>query len=668
MSLPSRLFWFAGAFLGVTLICQAQEQAPLVLGGFETQGSVTAGYRFTDIKGRKQKFLELFNLQSGFRLMDFNLFGRAKEGSSLFADSYSLSMSGLGGDPFPGGQLTVRKDKLYDLRASYRQSYFYWDRNDDAALPSGLHGLTSNHDWATVRRFASVNFTLHATPGLRFNFEYQRASRDGMTFTTRNLDYFGSPSVWGSFARANPYYVELPLEEAANRFTGGLDYTLRDWNFHYQLGYQTFEQNLTGNNVLSPQRSLNIDDPATAQELVSNISWQEFRRLKTPVSEFAYDGKVNERLEVRGSYLFYRYRGPASRDAAFNGSARTNSGGTAFAPYTVTTSDRAEVTEPNNVLEQGFSLRLKDWWNFHTDYRYARFTENSLGHYHSLRDGTVVADGDEESEWLVGTHLLDLNMEFIPSRALVLRTGVRLLKRDIEGLMDGVSDPVHTRRIKTAWPTLSVSYRPSKIFSVRGDFQSITSGASYTRISPHTDIGSRFVFRFQPLSKLSVEDNLVVRNRQFQDTNFRNNIRSNAFAVSYAFNERVSAFAGFSYESYFATDSVTFLRGTPPLTTVWSDQFINRVWQGGLSLKAPRYVGFNLSGNFVRTTGLSQISGEPPNFGPLTSPLITGTLYFDFPKAGRLSLDLQRTYYIEEIVRGNNFSGNLLTIRWTRDF
>ncbi len=47
---------------------------------------------------------------------------------------------------------------------------------------------------------------------------------------------------------------------------------------------------------------------------------------------------------------------------------------------------------------------------------------------------------------------------------------------------------------------------------------------------------------------------------------------------------------------------------------------------------------------------------------------VTGTVYVNFPNAGRLSVDLQRTYYIEQIITANNFQANLLTIRWTRDF
>jgi hypothetical protein len=38
------------------------------------------------------------------------------------------------------------------------------------------------------------------------------------------------------------------------------------------------------------------------------------------------------------------------------------------------------------------------------------------------------------------------------------------------------------------------------------------------------------------------------------------------------------------------------------------------------------------------------------------------------PRIGKVAVDLQRTYYFEEIVRGNDFSANLVTLRWTRNF
>jgi hypothetical protein len=54
-------------------------------------------------------YQQLFNLNGGPRLFDFNLTGKAKEGTNPFADTYQLTASGLGGDPYPGGQLTVSK-------------------------------------------------------------------------------------------------------------------------------------------------------------------------------------------------------------------------------------------------------------------------------------------------------------------------------------------------------------------------------------------------------------------------------------------------------------------------------------------------------------------------------------------------------------------------------
>ena len=167
------------------------EAPPITLGGFNTQGSVTFGYRFADIKGYQPMYMELLDLRPGPRLTDFNMFGVAAEKANPFADSYSLSMSGLGGDPFPTAQLTVSKSKLYDFRANWRQSYYNWNQNDNVVLPiaaaaPGLGtGLTDNHNWATVRKFGSADFTLHATNRLRFNFDYYRTTDDGPTFPTR---------------------------------------------------------------------------------------------------------------------------------------------------------------------------------------------------------------------------------------------------------------------------------------------------------------------------------------------------------------------------------------------------------------------------------------------------------------------------------------------------
>src|SRR5450631_3884120 len=111
----------AFALLAASLLAQdsatpLDTAKPQVWGGFENTGSATFGYRFTDVSGYQPKFQELFDLREGPRLLDFSLFGKAKENENRFADDYSLTASGIGGEPFTSAQMTVRKSHLYDLR------------------------------------------------------------------------------------------------------------------------------------------------------------------------------------------------------------------------------------------------------------------------------------------------------------------------------------------------------------------------------------------------------------------------------------------------------------------------------------------------------------------------------------------------------------------------
>jgi hypothetical protein len=647
------------------------EPVPMTLGDFTLSGSATAGYRFTDVKGYQPQYLEMFDLRKGIRLLDFDLYGESEGAKNAFADDFSLQLTSLGGDPFPTAQFAISKKKVYDFRVDWRQSYFYWNQNNNVVLPIAAatvgisKGLTSNHDWATVRKFGSADLTLYATNNLRFHFDYYRPSDEGTTFTTRAPDFFGSPGYWGTYVRANPYVLNAPLTDYANRITGGIDYSLKSWNFHYSIGYQTFTENVALNNVTSPELSINPIASSTAEPL-TNFSMSQFRRLTTPISEFSFVGKPLGKLEWRGGYMFYRYAGPVTFNQAFNGIAPSSTG--PLAPYTVSESARAMVTEPNHIVYQGLTYHLFSWWSLDADYRYTRFTSDSTGNYQSLFNGTTLTAGSTNVIWRDGMSDLSFSMDFTPIRALVIRPGVQFMKSDVESFTNGVIVPAITLRTNTVRPEISFGYEPSKLFSIRGDFHSTDNGSSYTAITPHTQQAADFVLRLHPLAKLTVEDEVSIVNNKLLVTNFQNNIRSNAITVSYSLGERFSVFGGFSYDSYLALGNILYPRGTPPLADSLRDQELDRVWSGGIEAKPAKRIGLRLTGNFDRSSGVGAISGEPPAYGPSVFPLVTGTAYYNFPVVGQLAVDLQRTYYDEQIVTVNNFSANLLTIRWTKAF
>jgi len=638
---------------------------------FENHGEITVGYRFTDVKGYQPQYQQMFNLRDGFRVQDFTMHGDARERNNRFADGYSLSASGLGGDPFMTADFKVAKTNLYDLRVQWRQSYYYRNQNDDVVLPiatvaAGLSkGLTDNHNWATVRKLGSASLTLHATNRLRFNVDFARNTTDGDLLTTRSLDFFGSPSYWGSFARANPYPLNAPLNDDTNRFTGGVDYSWHDWDFHYRAGFQAFNEIVALNPVSNGEVSINPVALSTMEPL-NQLSWSQTRRMTTPVSDFSYRGRLTNTFELRGGYVYQRYRGPATLDSFYSGIAPNAAGG--LVPYSVSEGGRASVTEPYHAVNQGLTWKLRDWWTVNADYRYSRYTSDTVLDIQSLFNGTTSSIGRNNVTWKSDLNDLSMNMVFTPQPGLVLSPGVRLSWFNIESREDGVLDDARTLRTSHVRPEFRFGYKPWSRLSFKGDLSSGISDKSYTAISPHTMVTGHLVARFELLPNLSIENTLRVVTSELVDANYENRIRSNSVMLSYAFDQRFSAFAGMTYDSYFAAGDIVYARGAAPLTSTIRDQEIHRIWQAGIDAKPLRYLGFRASANYDRLTGVGEIVGEPPAYGPLTWPMMTGTVYVEHPKVGRLSLDLQRTYYIEEIVTANNFSANLLAIRFTRGF
>ena len=90
--------------------------------------------------------------------------------------------------------------------------------------------------------------------------------------------------------------------------------------------------------------------------------------------------------------------------------------------------------------------------------------------------------------------------------------------------------------------------------------------------------------------------------------------------------------------------------------------------QAGVDARPTNNFDMRLSGNFLQTTGVGEISGELPVYGTIRWPVVTGTIGYRFPRIGRLSAELMRTYFIQDIFSADNFSGNVLAIRLTKEF
>ena len=177
--------------------------------------------------------------------------------------------------------------------------------------------------------------------------------------------------------------------------------------------------------------------------------------------------------------------------------------------------------------------------------------------------------------------------------------------------------------------------------------------------------------RYRPTDRFYLEDAIIIRNRTLLTTDYHSSMRSNAATLNFDLTNKVALFGGFSYDSLFASDFATFLNRAAPGTGIpvaIRDQTVDRVWSGGVRTSPVKRMGISFTGNYVRATGMGEIAGELPMYGPMKFPYATGSIFYDFPRLGRLTVQLQRTYYIEQIVPGNNFGAKMLTLAWTRSF
>lgn len=639
-------------------------------------GTVDVGYRTQDLSGNADTFRQLFDLTDGPRLFgaEFRATGGSASGRPF--DSLTFNTNGIGGDPFPSVQLRARRSRVYDVRLSWRRLRLF---NVAPQTPDMIDGfdtraVTDRHSWSTSRQLGNVSAAITATPQLQILLGYDRVSRNGAIGSTRSVDFIGSSTAWGGFARANPYPVSGPVNDVSNRVTGGLSYSWKRATIHYRVGYQTSDQTLSLDPLAAPERSINVGDAATANELLSSVGWAQHQRLTIPSSELSFVAQPAAAIEWRGEYLYFRARGPFSLDAAFSGSART-AAAAVTSPYQVRITAEGEGQTPNHIIGQGFTYRPSEHWGVNVDYRRSHLESESTGNLTSVLadyDGAVTPITTRESDvlaWADDQHIVRAAAFLQPVAGLTVRPGLRFSRREIIMTDDGIVDPATTRTFNTVTPELSIGYHPRSWVDVHGVIRYASNDAAYTRMTPSDRHITRVVVTLQPTDALTVTAAADQNIARLATANFESRIRGASAHASYSLSDRVSAFGSFDYRRLLAIGDTTFLRGTAPIANlVMQDNETDYIWQGGATVRLAAGLDVTATGIYDRTTGTDEITGEPPLYGPVSLPFGTMSVSYAFPRLGKMSIDFQRAHMSQELLPLNDFQATIVTIRLTRSF
>ncbi|MBI4464572.1 MAG: hypothetical protein HY647_07700 [Acidobacteria bacterium] len=651
-----RIPWIPSFFLAWILICvpfaSAQEKAPHRIGNYDFAGTTSFGYRFLDLKGNQAKYNQLLNLQEGFRVFDTYLSFQSVETNQGWFDRFSLSSQNLGGDPFPVIRVQLRKHGLYDLQVGYRATQYFVN------LPQTES--SSNREWIDRRRFADVDLRYTPNRNLRLRFFYNKTERDGSEFSTGPFFYLPiGPDIWAAFGRANPLPFVILLREEANLFGAGFDYRVGKTDIHVEQSYRTY--NNPANQQQFPNQAIQLRGSGSPSQNLVVGKWNQFASFNIPVTSIRMEQQVTDRLHFRSGYIYTHASGPTSLDASV-------SQGSAF---TVDYAGAGSTDLTTHTAEVGFTLELPKGMDWLTDYRYQSFSQKGTQFLRATRKdlpAPVPLSEDESLRWDFGMHTVDTMLAFVPHPTFNIRGGLRFFKQDIVRNINGQTAK-GTRRTKSYSPLVNFSWRPSQKFAVRGQLQTSTVVDPYVRISPEDTVGSTIRVHYSPSERWGIDNTWSFQNWETESLGLLMHSRTNSTSLWYQPVRRFGLQAGFSYGSFFAKNSIAFLRGVAPLTGfVSTTQTIDRTYFFATKANLVGNLELAFTGQFIRSTGLGTITGETSPFGPLTWPSWNTEIAYAVPKAGRLVVNWQRSYYLEDLFRLTDFGSNAFTLRWEMSF
>ena len=604
------VFWIS--FFHLFLIPDAKSQeSGLALGGFQWNGAIELGYRFTDIDGNRDRYKETVNLMQGLRLFDFSLLGRNLEPGKGWVDYFSLTGRDIG-DPFPSARLELKKNKLYDFVASYNQ-YHYWSNREDNGW------LTDNHDFASKFSIGTVNLTVFPKEELRVNLSYRHWGRDGDAAVPR-LDL--------------PEALPQDLKEGMNEYSISADFPIGEWDFHLK---ETF--------------------------------WNFYNKDKINVPQFFEDRNENTNTFVSTIKAHTRFGERWDFDTAFvyahsNGWSNINSISTALVE---TRPGNGAVQYDTFVGEMGLSYLITKKLILHADYRFHTFDQDGRTNTDLFLSPNGV---DADTSYNLMAHTGTIQLQYMPLENLDLRGGYQFQYRDIDGQFfgffpqfSGAEKPAgSTTQWANGWVG-SINWKPFKVLNVFGEYRGANTSDPYTWISPDSANIARVKIKYDtPLEKLSLKGSFSWRRRENGDENYRVDVQDYTLAATYqpAFLQKLTLDGSITYESIkdrkdifnvpFSINPFTF--------TTFNFNSNALIYSGGITYEGIyKGLGARFYGSVAKTTGEN------------TQDYTDGVLSIWYKNKWLTPiLSLERTYLIDRVIPQNSFTANLVTVSLRKEF
>jgi hypothetical protein len=582
------------------------DETGLKIAGFQWGGAIELGYRWTDIDGSRDRYKTTVNLMQGFRLFELSLWGRNLDEKKGLVDYFSVDTTGIG-DPFPYGRLEIKKNKVYDFVATYREYKYF---SEVEATGNLVTGFPFNFNQRST--VGTVGLSVFPKDDVKLNFGYRYYARDGDALI---------PSVF-----------LLPdqkqnLDERLNEYFISADFPIANWDFHVKQTYWNFENN---NKMEGPQQFENPDS-----------HWNTY------VSTIKAHTKFGERWDLDTGYIFAHSEGRADLLTS---------------PNPFVSSGDSKTSSNINVFELGLSYALIPTSLIaHLDYQFHSVDQNGRANTDPFLGAPVNANTDYNLLAYTGT----LQLEYILKENLTLRGGVRFQYRDINGdnfvvnRFDGGKHPNNTDIFAIGW-VASASWKPFKFLSLYGEYQGANFDNPYTWISPENQNIAKAKIRYDtPIEKLSLIGTFSWRRGVNPDQEYRVDVQDYTITATYqpSFLPKLLLDYSFTYEKVQNSQNITNELPTPPYTRFSFDSDA-LIYTAGISYEGIyKGLGAKVNGSYAKTT-----KENPERYADFVVSFWYKNKYFT------PIFTFEKTYLHDQLVRASSFNAYLYTLSLRKEF
>lgn len=483
--------------------------------GYRIDTSASAGYRMVDIDGSKQKYKEDYNLRSGGRLFDFDVDGNAKTPDATRLDRFHLEVETPGDEPVSHFRLTAADRSLYDLRADFtRSKYFYSVPQLFESAVAGDVRLDDLHDFNLVRTNGVVDLTVHAPNLPTLLFGYRLYERHGDDVSTARIP------------AGDTFLVGAPVDTVTHVGRLGTEFRALDTDFFLLQEYRRIDRG----HDLGPVRTPLGVDPTDGSTLQSFQSEQQ-EHLDIPATTVRVRRAVGDRLDLTGAYFY------SHADLGF-GIDRTSVGTSNDPTFSGTSFERGggNASLDTHVADAGASLRVTDRVHLNVDYRFNERSQSGNLAETTTFGALTNATGDH-----VRINSMTSDVQVEPRDDLTLRAGVRYAHRDASFSTSGQSIATDT-----VGAIGSIRYRPWSFLDLFARYENVQIDDPFTVPGdptlgpgiPERQIALTFTnrgtagFRAEPRDWIAFSWQIVTDSRENDTFNARSQAFGNTVALT----------------------------------------------------------------------------------------------------------------------------------------